>query len=87
MALPGIVKPSRAPTSGSLGLYLIPLPSYSPDLNPIEGLWKWMREDVDPTSLLPVSLYQLNAPVLISLTALTWILKPLSTRLWSEIRP
>ena len=21
-------------------------PPYSPDLNPIEGLWKWMREDV-----------------------------------------
>jgi transposase len=29
-----------------LGLTIIPLPGYSPDLNPIEGLWKWMREDV-----------------------------------------
>lgn len=29
-----------------LGIELIPLPGYSPDLNPIEGLWKWMREDV-----------------------------------------
>lgn len=29
-----------------LGLQLLPLPSYSPDLNPIEGLWKWMREEV-----------------------------------------
>lgn len=29
-----------------LGMQLKPLPSYSPDLNPIEGLWKWMREHV-----------------------------------------
>ena len=29
-----------------LGYTLQPLPGYSPDLNPIEGLWKWMREDV-----------------------------------------
>lgn len=30
----------------ALGLTLLPLPGYSPDLNPIEGLWKWMREEV-----------------------------------------
>ena len=29
-----------------LGFQLLPLPAYSPDLNPIEGLWKWMREEV-----------------------------------------
>lgn len=29
-----------------LGMQVIPLPGYSPDLNPIEGLWKWMREEV-----------------------------------------
>jgi transposase len=29
-----------------LGIQLIQLPGYSPDLNPIEGLWKWMREEV-----------------------------------------
>ncbi len=29
-----------------LGFQIIPLPGYSPDLNPIEGLWKWMREEV-----------------------------------------
>ena len=32
--------------AAALGITLLPLPSYSPDLNPIEGLWKWMREDV-----------------------------------------
>lgn len=30
----------------ALGIELVQLPAYSPDLNPIEGLWKWMREDV-----------------------------------------
>jgi len=30
----------------TLGLSLLSLPAYSPDLNPIEGLWKWMRQDV-----------------------------------------
>jgi len=29
-----------------LGFQLLPLPAYSPDLNPIEGLWKWLREEV-----------------------------------------
>ena len=29
-----------------LGFTVVALPSYSPDLNPIEGLWKWMREEV-----------------------------------------
>ncbi|MFN8456421.1 MAG: transposase [Anaerolineae bacterium] len=29
-----------------LGFTLIQLPAYSPDLNPIEGLWKWMREEL-----------------------------------------
>lgn len=29
-----------------LGIELLPLPGYSPDLNPIEGMWKWMREEV-----------------------------------------
>jgi transposase len=32
--------------AAELGFTLLPLPGYSPDLNPIEGLWKWMREDV-----------------------------------------
>jgi transposase len=33
-------------TALELGVELVALPGYSPDLNPIEGLWKWMREGV-----------------------------------------
>ncbi len=29
-----------------LGLRLIALPAYSPDYNPVEELWKWLRDDV-----------------------------------------
>jgi hypothetical protein len=29
-----------------LGIELVALPAYSPDLNPIEGLWAWMPEEV-----------------------------------------
>lgn len=29
-----------------LDIELMALPGYSPDLNPIEGLWKWMRKEV-----------------------------------------
>lgn len=28
-----------------LDIELIPLPGYSPHMNPIEGLWKWMRKE------------------------------------------
>jgi hypothetical protein len=30
----------------SLGIKLAPLPGYSPDLMPVEALWRWLREDV-----------------------------------------
>ena len=30
----------------TLGIELMPLPSYSPDLMPVEALWRWLREDV-----------------------------------------
>ncbi len=33
-------------TAAELGMTVVALPGYSPDLNPIEGLWKWMREEV-----------------------------------------
>src|SRR3954447_21443733 len=36
--------------AGSLGIHLLPLPSYSPDLMAVEPLWRWLREDVIPTA-------------------------------------
>jgi len=32
--------------AAELGIELVYLPGYSPDLNPIERLWDWLREDV-----------------------------------------
>ena len=32
--------------AAELGIELIYLPGYSPDLNPIERLWDWMRQEV-----------------------------------------
>lgn len=32
--------------AGSLGIYLVPLPSYSPDLNPEEYLWKSLKREL-----------------------------------------
>jgi len=30
----------------ALNITLMPLPGYSPDLMPVEALWRWLREDV-----------------------------------------
>ena len=30
----------------TLDIKLMPLPGYSPDLMPVEALWRWLREDV-----------------------------------------
>jgi transposase len=38
----GVVRDAAA----SLGIVLMPLPGYSPDLMPVEALWRWLREDV-----------------------------------------
>jgi transposase len=32
--------------AAALRSMLIPLPGYSPDLMPVEALWRWLREDV-----------------------------------------
>ncbi len=32
--------------AAKLGIHLEPLPGYSPDLMPVEPLWRWLREDV-----------------------------------------
>lgn len=39
--------------AAELGFTLLPLPGYSPDLNPIEGLWKWMRQEVTQLHCYP----------------------------------
>lgn len=36
------------PHAEQLGFQLLPLPGYSPALNPIEGLGKWLRKEVTP---------------------------------------
>ena len=32
--------------ASALSIKLVPLPGYSPDLMPVEALWRWLREDV-----------------------------------------
>ena len=32
--------------AAGLDITLLPLPGYSPDLMPVEALWRWLREDV-----------------------------------------
>ena len=32
--------------ASALSITLTPLPGYSPDLMPVEALWRWLREDV-----------------------------------------
>ena len=32
--------------AASLDIHLVPLPGHSPDLMPVEPLWRWLREDV-----------------------------------------
>ena len=32
--------------AAGLRIALMPLPGYSPDLMPVEALWRWLREDV-----------------------------------------
>ena len=32
--------------AADLDIALVPLPGYSPDLMPVEALWRWLREDV-----------------------------------------
>jgi transposase len=39
--------------AAQLGFILRPLPGYSPDLNPIEGLWLWMREETTKNYCYP----------------------------------
>jgi transposase len=45
----GVVRDAAA----SLGIVLMPLPGYSPDLMPVEALWRWLREDGRDLPSLP----------------------------------
>src|SRR4051812_33102502 len=37
---------ARCARVADLGIELAPLPGYSPDLMPVEALWRWLREDL-----------------------------------------
>lgn len=71
--------------AAELGLSLIQLPAYSPDLNPIEGLWKWMREDLSQHHCFQY-LYQLENACLDFIQRIN--LDPLAiiSRLWPKFR-
>jgi transposase len=43
---PGHISGAVTAEAARLGIEVVNLPGYSPDLNPIERLWDWMREDV-----------------------------------------
>ena len=38
--------------AAKLGLTLIPVPAYSPDLNPIENLWRWCEKRSHATTAI-----------------------------------
>src|SRR5262249_18296971 len=46
-AMPPVTSPKTVTAEAArLGIAIVNLPGYSPDLNPIERLWDWMREEV-----------------------------------------
>jgi transposase len=67
----------------ALGLTLISLPSYSPDLNPIEGLWKWMRQDLTHHHCYQY-LYQLERACLDFIDRINLDPDAIITRLWPK---
>ena len=66
-----------------LGLSLVPLPAYSPDLNPIEGLWKWLREDLSQHHCFKY-LYQLERACLDFIDRINLDPEAIITRLWPK---
>lgn len=67
----------------ALGLWLVDLPSYSPDLNPIEGLWKWMREELTQHHCYQY-LYQLERACLDFIERINLDPDAIITRLWPK---
>lgn len=64
-----------------LGFKLVCLPSYSPDLNPIEGLWKWMREELTQHHCYKY-LYQLERACLEFIDRINLDPEAIISRLW-----
>ena len=69
--------------AAALGFSLIQLPSYSPDLNPIEGLWKWMREDLTQHHCYKY-LYQLEHACLAFIERINLDPETIISRLWPK---
>lgn len=67
----------------ALGFSLIQLPSYSPDLNPIEGLWKWMREELTQHHCYKY-LYQLERACFDFIDRINLDPEAIITRLWPK---
>lgn len=64
-----------------LGFTILPLPAYSPDLNPIEGLWKWLREEVTH-HYCHATLDELRCRCLAFIASLNLIPEQVISRLW-----
>lgn len=69
--------------AAELGFILIQLPAYSPDLNPIEGLWKWMREAVTQHHCYQ-HLYQLERACLDFIDRINLDPEAIISRLWPK---
>lgn len=67
----------------ALGFTLVQLPAYSPDLNPIEGLWKWMREELTHHHCYKY-LYQLERACFQFIDRINRDPEAIITRLWPK---
>lgn len=67
--------------ANQLGFTILPLPAYSPDLNPIAGLWKWMRAEVTQ-HYCHATLDELRRACLDFMASLAMIPQQVVNRLW-----
>jgi transposase len=73
--------PSVRCAAEQLGFQLLPLPGYSPDLNPIEALWRWLRKEVTQ-HYCHHSLAELHQACLAFIRSINLQPELLITRLW-----
>jgi transposase len=66
-----------------LDFEIVPLPGYSPDLNPIEGLWKWMREEVTQNHC-HLTMYQLFLDCIAFIDSINQDPDSIIRRLWPK---